>query len=525
MRFTDDPMVAENELRELALRESEERLKQAIRVADIGIFDHDHVTGHIYWSPRLREIYGFDADEPATLEKFLAHLHPEDRERIRERVLRAYDPSGDGKFDVERRVVRVDGGVRWTLTRSQTFFAEGRAVRTVGAIIDITDRKVADEERSLLQRRLYQAQKLESIGRLAGGVAHDFNNVLAVITAYSQILAARVEPGTQVAHFVEEIANASFRARDLTRQLLALSRNQIISPRPLCLNELIGAMQNPLARLIGEHIELAFAPGDELWPVKLDPSQVDQIVMNLAVNARDAMPSGGTLTLTTSNARLEKERAHQNTLQPGDYVLLSVRDDGVGMDTETLAQIFEPFFSTKGGGGTGLGLATVYGIVAQNGGAIRAESEPGHGTRFELFFPRCVEWVERADAKEQTVPRVMGTVLVVEDDPLVRNATSAMLDALGCTVIAADRPSEALAVARRDDVVIDVVLTDVVMPEMSGKDLRDRLRELRPALPVILMSGYTADIVARHGVLDEGVALLQKPISMQDLAKALVGVR
>jgi PAS domain S-box-containing protein len=517
--------------RETALRESVERLHQAVRVAEIGIFDHDQLRDTVYWSPRQREMYGFGADEVVTLEGFFVRVLPEDRERIRAAVALAHDPAIGKKFDVEHRIIRRDGAVRWVRTRSQTFFDDTpgarRPLRTVGAVLDITESRRGEEERASLQAQLHQAQKMESIGRLAGGVAHDFNNMLAVILGYAELIKRRLPADSRVAEDAAEIANAATRARDVTRQLLAFSRKQIIDPRPVDVNELVRETHKALARLIGEDIVLTFAPAADLWTVELDPTQVDSILMNLVVNARDALPRGGSLTVATANVRVDEDPGRGSPKPSrGEYVVLRVTDDGVGMNAETRSHAFEPFFTTKGPGlGTGLGLATVYGIVAQNGGFIELDSEEGRGTTLRLYFPRHHGQSPTAVTKHDDVRLVpgQGRVLVVEDEAMVRNVTQAMVESLGYEVIAVASAAAALEVAANPDERIDVMLTDLVMPDMNGMQLRDRVQTLRPKLPVVLMSGYAASSVASHGVLEEGIELLQKPISLHDLAQKLRG--
>jgi CheY-like chemotaxis protein len=310
----------------------------------------------------------------------------------------------------------------------------------------------------------------------------------------------------------------------VTRQLLTLSRKQVIEPRPIDLNAIIADTRKALTRLIGEDIDVKTAPGRDLWLVKLDPSQVDQILMNLAVNARDAMPKGGELTFETENVSLDEEycRLHAGFCA-GDYVVLSVSDNGKGMDKETAAHIFEPFFTTKEPGqGTGLGLATVYGIVVQNEGMVHLHSEPGRGTMFKLYFPRDLAAKTPSDRREEPAPALPGgTVLLVEDEATVRSVTAAMLRSLGFTVVSAASPTAALETFRRGGASVDIVLSDVVMPGMSGKELRDRLRALGPDIPVVLMSGYAANFIAHHGVLEEGVDFLQKPFDLKTLARRL----
>ncbi|HUL59142.1 MAG TPA: ATP-binding protein [Anaeromyxobacteraceae bacterium] len=499
-----------------------------MRVAHIGIFDHDQRTDTIYWSPKQREIYGIDAEELVTLQLFLDHVYPADRERIDEAVRAAHTPGGDGLFDVEHRITRRDGAVRWLKTRSQTFFegeGEGRRpVRTVGAVIDITDTRRAEEERERLRTLLAQAQKLESVGLLAGGVAHEFNNMLAVILGNAEMLQSPLAGDPAASADLSEIVRAAGQARDVTRQLLAFSRKQIVSPQPLSPNLLLARIRSTLARLIGEDVDLRFLPGPEVWSVEMDHSQFEQVLVNLAVNARDAMPRGGTLTVETANVQLDEEYCRRNPgFRPGDYVLVAVSDTGVGMDPETLERVFEPFFTTKPlGKGTGLGLATVHGIVTQCGGTVHVYSEPGIGSTFKIHLPR-LRAEQEVTAARDAAPAVVGsgTVLLVEDEPMVRRMTAAMLASLGLSVLAAESPGDALEQAARKDTRIDLLLTDVVMPGMSGKELRDRILALRPDLPVLFMSGYTPDVISHHGVLEAGVHLLQKPFSIGHLTRAI----
>ncbi len=385
---------------------------------------------------------------------------------------------------------------------------------------DITERKRAEEEKTKLESQLIQAQKMESIGRLAGGVAHDFNNMLSVILGYAALMKSRLPAGDPLMNNVVEIEKAGNRSKDITNQLLAYSRKQIIAPRPVDLNDLITATQTTIARLIGEDIDLHFSPEKDLGKIKIDPSQVDQIIMNLAVNARDAMPGGGKLTLATGNILLDEAycRRHLGST-PGHYVLLVVSDNGAGMDTDTLSHAFEPFFTTKEvGKGTGLGLATVYGIVKQNGGFINIDSEPGKGTIFNIHFPRITEEEISEKVVEKPYSSGTGTVLLVEDDAMVREMTAALLKEIGYTVLVAKTPMEALSICEESGTSIDLLLTDVVMPEMKGPELRDRINAIRQGIKVLFMSGYTSNVIVHHGVLEEGVRFIHKPFSMQDLA-------
>ncbi len=394
----------------------------------------------------------------------------------------------------------------------------------VGVALDITVSKKAEEEKSKLEEQLAHAQKMESVGRLAGGVAHDFNNMLGVILGHAEMAIENMDPAEALLRGnLEEIRKAAERSANLTRQLLAFARKQTVAPKVLDLNATVASMLKMLRRLVGEDVNLVWLPGAELYQVKVDPSQVDQILANLCVNARDAIDGVGRLTIETANSRFDDDycAAHAEVV-PGEYVKLAVTDDGCGMDKATQERIFEPFFTTKGvGKGTGLGLATVYGIVKQNNGFVSVTSEPHKGTTFEIWLPRHVTAeTGTAQAVPISVPVVRGreTILVVEDEPSILDMTKTMLERLGYTVLTANTAREAIRLAGAYTGVIHLLLTDVVMPEINGRDLAKILLTSYPALQRLFMSGHTADVIARHGVLDEGVPFIQKPFSKKDLA-------
>ena len=392
----------------------------------------------------------------------------------------------------------------------------------VAFVRDITERKRAEEEKARLESQLIQAQKMESVGRLAGGVAHDFNNMLGVIVGYAELIKSELADDDPLFKDVLEIEKAANHSRDVTRQLLAFSRKQLIEPRPLDLNDLIKNTKKTLSRLIGEDIKLCFNPGEDLWKINFDPSQVDQILINLAVNSRDAMLNGGKLTIETANVQLNEDYCREHLAEtPGDYVMLSVKDSGVGMDRETLSHAFEPFFTTKEvGKGTGLGLATIYGIIKQNGGSIHVTSEPGRGTAFKIYIPRKMQEDEiAATAEDSLVISGSETILLVEDEDMVRDMTTAMLEKIGYSVRVAETPQEALLFCENNDIPIDLLITDVVMPEMNGTELRDRIKAIRPGIKVLFMSGYTSNVIGHHGVLDKGVHFVQKPFGLKGLAR------
>ena len=377
-------------------------------------------------------------------------------------------------------------------------------------------------EQLSLEAQLRQSQKMESIGQLAAGVAHDFNNMLTIIQGHSSSLLARRDLPESIGEPIQTVYFAAERAASLTRQLLMFSRKNVMQSRLLDLREIVGNLGKMLHRLIGENLELTWLPGKNLWPVKIDPSQIDQILANLAVNARDAIADKGTVTITTRTASCDEACRETGTaLPPGEYVMLSVSDTGGGMDQETQAHIFEPFFTTKATGeGTGLGLATVYGIVKQNHGVISVSSAPGKGTSFLICLPRHVGKAEqmRQDGPAEPVARGQETILLVEDEPGVLRLVRKMLEGIGYRVLAAGTPVEAIRMAEKHSGDIHLLITDVIMPEMNGRELAQKLMSLYPGLKSLFMSGYTADVIAHHGVLDEGTGFIQKPFSTQDLA-------
>jgi len=381
--------------------------------------------------------------------------------------------------------------------------------------IDITERK-------MLEKQLLQSQKMEAIGQLTGGIAHDFNNMLSVILGHAELVKSSLPSGDPLLNNVLAIENAGLHSRDITRQLLAFSRKQIIAPKTTNLNQLILNTKKTLAKLIGENIDLRFFPQKDLWNVRFDPTQIDQILINLSVNARDAMPDVGTLTIETSNVNLDEVYCASHVeCRPGHYVVLSVADDGVGMDKETLSHAFEPFYTTKEvGKGTGLGLATVYGIARQNGGFVTADSEPGKGTTFSIHIPRLMDDVQEEEAAA-TAPLEFhpATVLLVEDDDMVRRMTAAILKKIGYSVVLAESPTEALAVFEKETTPIDLMITDVVMPQMSGAELVAKINKIKPELKVLFMSGYTENVIVRQGVLKEDIHFIQKPFIMNDFAR------
>jgi signal transduction histidine kinase/CheY-like chemotaxis protein len=413
---------------------------------------------------------------------------------------------------------------------SETRYFESRIVacsddRFLSIVRDITDLRRAELEQEALQAQLRQAHKMESVGRLAGGVAHDFNNMLGVIIGHNEMAMEKTPPSSPVMADLREIQQSAERSAELTRQLLAFARRQSVSPRVLDLNKALDGMLNMLRRLIGEDITLDWLPGKDLWPVLVDPPQMSQMLANLCINARQALPGTGRITIATDNITLGPEFcALKPGSRPGDHVKLSVSDNGCGMDRETIAQVFEPFFTTrKQGQGTGLGLSTVYGIVKQSNGYIDVESEPGLGTTFRVYFPRsttpAVDFLD-----EEFMPMAPGgheTIILVEDEKSILDMVATMLANLGYDVLSTSSPSEAVAIARRHRERIRLLITDVVMPELNGRDLAWNLKSIIPDLKCLFMSGYTSEVIAHQGVLEEGVHFIPKPFTSRGLAASV----
>jgi len=620
-----------------SLRRSEERLRQATEVARVGIFDHDHRTGEIYWSQRQREICGYDADAPVTLSDLTRLVHPDDHPTVDAALQRAHDPAGDGTWGIEYRIVRPDGAVRSLMSRAQTTFegagAARRPVRTVGAAVDVTELRQADEamrikdeaiatsltpiamtdgegrlvyvnpafvhawgyeseheilgrsftdfadaaaattllqsltrqgtvrgeivarrkdgstfdivlsanavydthgrvtnlmgsfmdvtESKRLQAQLLQAQKMESVGRLAGGIAHDFNNLLTVIKGYADLGRVDLDPKDPLYDNFDQVSAAAESAASLTRQLLAFSRKQIIDPQALDLNVVLAGVEKMLPRLLGEDVVLRVVPGAGVGTVRFDRGQCEQILINLAVNARDAMPDGGTLTIETHRIALDESyaRTHAGS-QAGEYALLTVSDTGVGMDRHVKEHLFEPFFTTKGPGrGTGLGLPMVFGAVAQNGGRIEVYSEIGHGTTFKVYLP-CVAEPEQSNVVAEPAGVKGGdeSILLVEDDDAVRTFAAQVLRRRGYGVHAFRTGAAALK-ALDGLPPLHLLVTDVVMPDMNGRTMADRVLERRPGVRVLFVSGYTEHVIVNRGVLAPGVDFLAKPYSVDSLTR------
>jgi PAS domain S-box-containing protein len=639
--------VTERQQIEQELRRTEGRFEEAVRGAQFGIFEHNHIDDpraeNVYWSPRFREILGVTDHEPGSAMTLLSRVPPEDVERLHPAVARAHDPDGDGYYDVEHRYLHPTLGLRWLLTRSSTQFGlvggKRVPVRTVGAVLDVTARRkieqeqeqraqimdatsdfvaMADPDGSLvylnragreflgvgpaddltgrtlhtvhgpaslrrllseglpsaardgawsvetefrrhdgtvvpmsqvllshrgrdgqvelystiardvsrerqLEESVRQSQKMEAIGRLAGGIAHDFNNMLCALLGLAHLAADEVGPGGKGHTELEEIINVVDRAAALTQQLLAFSRRQVLRPRVVDVSAILTRMTPMIRRLVGEDIRVEVSLPRGSVRVKVDPTHLEQVMLNLAINAGDAILNGGHLGIACNLREVDAGRGARLELAPGRYAVIEVSDDGIGMDAQTRARVFEPFFTTKKPGrGTGLGLATVFGIVKQSGGTVSVDSEVGRGSVFEAYLPISDEPLTEEPAPQKPVGRPRNAlILVAEDDAAVRQVVVTVLKRAGYRVLEACDAQHALALAGDHAGPIDLLLTDVVMPLMSGPDLARQLGARRPGLTVLYMSGYSDEAINHRGVLDAGVQLLAKPLTPEQLLKAV----
>ncbi len=641
--------VTERQQMEQELRATKRRNEEAVRGAQFGTFEHNHVEDpraeNVYWSPRFREILGATPDEPGSLLAVVSRVPPEDAEFVQAAVARAHDPDGDGYYDVEHRYLHPTLGLRWFLTRSSTQFGEvgGKRVpvRTVGAVIDITARRKSEQEQEQqaqildatsdfvamaepdgtlvylnragrellgigptaslagltlqaahagasvlrladeglpaaardgawrgeaelrrpdgsavpvsqvllshrgrdgrvvrystiardisrerqLEESMRQSQKMEAIGRLAGGIAHDFNNMLCASLALAHLAASRIGPEASAYGELQEIIGVTERAAALTQQLLAFGRRQVMRPRVVDVAAVLTRMTSMIRRLVGEHIHVTVSlpPGAPVR-VKVDPTHLEQVVLNLGINAGDAMEQGGHLGIACQVRDVAGAEAARLDLPAGRYAVIAVSDDGVGMDAQTRARVFEPFFTTKGGGrGTGLGLATVFGIIKQSGGTVAVDSQVGRGSVFEAYVPVSDEPLTEERPPARNAPDRQGgaLILVAEDERAVRHVVVSVLERAGYRVLEASDPRFALMLAREHEGPIDLLLTDVVMPRMSGPELAQQLSAERPGLRVLFMSGYADEPMVRRGLLDSGVHFLPKPVTPDQLLSAV----
>jgi two-component system cell cycle sensor histidine kinase/response regulator CckA len=489
------------------------RLAEAQHVAQLGYWEIDSASGAVFWSAEMYRLAGLEpGSQPPQTERFLDALHPDDQPHMREVAARALADLTE--FTEQYRLIDPNGSLRTIQAKGRVFIDDNGQRKLIGTVQDVTDRLQ-------LEARLRQSQKMEAIGQLAGGVAHDFNNLLTVIEGYTGLLLAENRVDAESRLQVVEVRDAARRAAALTRQLLAFSRQQVLRPHVLDVNEAIGGVERMLRRLIGAHIEFHTKLDPDLDRVLADPGQLEQVLMNLAVNARDAMPNGGKLTIETANVVLDASYAQRHPVKtPGPHVMLAVTDTGTGIDPSLLDRIFEPFFTTKEAGkGTGLGLSTVHGIVEQSGGHTWVYSEPGLGTTFKVYLPKC-DAVEEALAPtphREAPRRGTETILLVEDDTALRRMAAAILRRVGYRVIEAADGAEALRRAQDGATTFDLVVSDMVMPTMSGRELVNRLHELRPHVPSLLMSGYTRDSMVHSADLSVAASFIEKPFTAESL--------
>jgi len=512
VRFRD---ITKHKQQELHLDRMRTLLLESQKLSHFGSFEYVAATQETIWSEEEHRIYGLDPahGSPPYEQMLKHHIHPDDAALL-DRTFRDAFAKG-GVYELEHRIVRPDGAVRIVHDVAHPHFDnDGRLYKYIGTTHDVTERRE-------LEAQLLQAQKLESIGQLAGGIAHDFNNLLIPIMGYAELAKTGLAPDDQRSHFINEIIEAATRAASLTQQILAFSRKQILQTRVLDLNEIVVKLESMTRRLIGENIELRTFLDPDLDPVSVDGGQIEQILLNLVINARDAMPRGGQLTFETTNVYLDEAylAKHKGAHAPGHYAMLAVTDSGCGMDAATQERIFEPFFTTKQlRGGTGLGLATAFGIVNQHQGSIWVYSEVNKGTTFKIYLPRAQGTAQTEETGPSEVAgRAVGTILVVEDEDMVRKLVCETLEAAGYQILDARSPDEAVRLMTTVKGPVDLLLTDVVMPGMNGRQLYQKLDAIQPQLRVLYMSGYTDNVIVHQGVLDATLHFLPKPFTLQAL--------
>jgi len=505
--------IIEKNTSEIALKESQERFKALHNASFGGIAIHDKGV-ILECNKGLSTITGYSYDELIGMNGLLL-ISDDTREKVVHNINIGYEKSYEAKG------VRKNGEVYPLRLEARNIPYKNKDVRVV-EFRDITEAKRAADEKKNLENKLRQAQKMEAVGRLAGGVAHDYNNMLSVIIGHAEMALEQTDPSMLIHADLEEIMSAGKRSANLTRQLLAFARQQAVVPKVFDINTTVDEMINMLKRLIGEDIELIWEKSNQFYPIKIDPSQFDQILANLCLNARDAIEGIGQIIIETNKISVDEKfcAIHAEAI-PGTYICLMVSDNGKGIDEVTMSNIFEPFFTTKSiGKGTGLGLATVHGIVKQNNGFIIVWSKPDQGTCFKIYFPHILEkeTSQTISTQKMDCPGGQETILLVEDEPSILNMIKKMLNRLGYNVLSANTPSIAMEIARNQQNLIHLLITDVIMPEMNGRDLAENIVLLNPDLKCLFMSGYTADVIAYHGVLDPHISFIQKPFSHEDLA-------
>lgn len=521
--------ITEKKRIEEALRTERTRFVNLVDSVDGVVWEADASTlTFTYVSRQAERLLGYPLTDWYAAGFWLQHLHPDDRQRV-SALAEASTTRGE-EHTLEYRFIDVNGKIVWVQDIVTVVNENGAPRWRRGILVDTTSRKEEEKIKRNLEAQLRQAQKMEAVGRLAGGVAHDFNNKLSVILGYADLARQSNVTQEKYQNYINQIIDAASQSRDITRQLLAFSRQETISPQVFSLNTLVKSVQKGLGRFIGEDIVFEVRLAKDLWPIKMDPVQGDQVIMNLIVNARDAMIEGGTLLVETRNAHLDasfvRQHPEHSEIREGDYVHLKVSDTGCGISPETQQYIFEPFYTTKERGrGTGLGLSTVYGIVTQNNGVVLVESEQGVGTTFHVFFPRCDEELEAEEIVEVvkvSLPvKNIATILLVEDEEMVRQMTADILEQSGYTPIVAMTQQEAIAYCEQDDHTIDLLLTDVIMPGMDGRELSRQIQQLRPGIKVLFMSGYAAEVITELEAQTMTTDFIQKPFSMQLLLEKI----
>lgn len=518
--------ITEHRRTEEELKNERIRFRNLVDSVDGIVWEADAETyTFTYVSQQAERLLGYPPEDWYHPDFWTTRLHPEDREWVEkycaEQTMKQQD------HDFEYRMIAKNGDTVWLHDIVAVVEEQGRPRWLRGIMVDTTGKKLEEEEKLKLEAQLRQAQKMEAIGRLAGGVAHDFNNKLAVILGYAEMANRAGNTSERYRDYLGQIIKAADQSREITRQLLAFSRQEVTSPRVIDLNDVIRDSQKGLCRFIGEDVRFELKLAPHLWAINMDPTQIDQIIMNLVVNARDAMENGGLLTIESQNVSIDKPGvAMHPEITAGDYVQMIVSDTGCGMDRETLQHIYEPFYTTKEAGkGTGLGLATIYGIVTQNSGFINVRSEPGLGTTFEIYFPRSND-----PASTQQLPEAKlhlarpATILLVEDDAAVRDITAEILEEVGYSILIAATPQQALELVADNSTAIDLMLSDVIMPDMNGRELSRRIADLRPEIKVLFMSGYTSDIIDQKGIIAEGLHFVQKPFDRTSLLNKIVAI-
>mgnify|MGYP000569033885 CR=1 FL=1 len=497
---------------------SERELQSAQKIANIGNWSLDLVTDKVRWSSQLFQMFALDPEDgPPPFPEHQKMFPADSWEELSAAITHTQETGVPYELEVE--FLRKDESTGWMWVRGEAVEDEERRIVGLrGVVQDVTQRR-------LMETRMQEVQRLDAVGQLAGGIAHDFNNLLQGIMGYTDLCCEMVGKDHPVREYLDVILKEAKRSAGIVRQLLAFSRKQTISPRVLDLNDIVESMFKMLRRLIGEDIDLVWRPGKNLKPIEIDPGQMDQILANLCVNARDAIGGVGSITIETAKIMLDSAYcASRADIMPGEFLVLGVTDDGCGMSEETKSSIFDPFFTTKAEGeGTGLGLATVYGIVKQNKGSIEVYSVPGEGSAFRIYLPCSQKSAEIEEENDSEKMRVGGDeiILLVEDEQSIRDVSTQILKSLGYTVLTADAPAEALKIMAQRSGGVDLLITDVVMPGMNGKQLAEELSAKQPGLKVLFVSGYTADVIADRGVLHEGVTFLSKPFTVDELARTI----